>query len=29
VVKDVPARPMMTRKEYEAKKKAFVEKRPR
>jgi len=29
VVKDVPAKPMMTRKEYEAKKKAFVEKRPR
>lgn len=29
VVKDVPARPMMTRKEYETKKKAFVEKRPR
>lgn len=26
VVKDVPAKPMMTRKEYEAKKKTFVEK---
>jgi acetyltransferase-like isoleucine patch superfamily enzyme len=29
VVKDVPAEPMMTRKEYEARKKAFVQKRLR
>ena len=29
VVKGVPANPMMTRKEYEAKKKRYVEKRPR
>jgi acetyltransferase-like isoleucine patch superfamily enzyme len=29
VVKGVPAKPVMTRKEYEAKKKSYVEKRPR
>ena len=29
VVKGVPANPIMTRKEYEAKKKSYVEKRPR
>jgi acetyltransferase-like isoleucine patch superfamily enzyme len=29
VVKGVPAKPVMTRKEYEAKKKGYVEKRSR
>ena len=29
VVKGIPANPIMTRKEYEAKKKSYVEKRPR